>query len=173
MKDYRQLRESALSEVIEAGIEPGVILHWGVNTRAKSFWGRCIYKKMLKGYYIEIAQKLLTDERISEIAVKETIIHEILHTCKDSMKHTGNWKTNAERMNALYGYRIKRVTQGEEKGVENYEQNSEPYRYAFRCRNCGAIVRRKRPCKFTKYYALYTCGRCNAKRAFEKYPETV
>ena len=118
---------------------------------------------------IQIAASLIEDERISEQACKETMIHEILHTCKGCKGHTGLWLIYANIMNKKYGYNIKRTTSGEEKGVENYTASKRlDYKYCFVCENCGQIIKRKKQCEFTKHYRNYTCGICGRKRAFHK-----
>ena len=120
MKDFTELREQCICEVAGLGIALGRIASWSVNKRAKTRWGLCRLKRD-GSYEIEIAERLLVDDRISEKACKETIIHELLHTCKGCMRHTGKWKQYAELMNRTYGYNIKRVTEGCEKGVENHK----------------------------------------------------
>lgn len=161
MKDFNILVEDCMAEVTKLGIKPGTISSFEINTRAKTRWGLC--KQNRNGTYtIEIAQRLLTDERISTTACKETIIHEILHTCKGCMRHTGNWKYYADIMNQVYGYNIKRVTQGVEKGVENYTPSEQAIKYVFTCENCGATIYRKRASKFTNNYKYYGCARCGA-----------
>lgn len=168
MKDYKKLQEICLAEVVAVGIEPGNIIEWQLNSRAKSRWGQCTRNNKTKECKIQIAAQLIYDDRISEKACKETIIHEILHTCNGAKGHTGLWKQYADKINARYGYNIKRTTSGEEKGVENYKSKPLPYRYTFRCKRCGTIIRKKRACKFTHYYRNYTCTVCGAKRAFIK-----
>ena len=161
MKDFEVLKEQCIHEVTRLGIKPGTISSWTINTRAKSRWGLC--KQNPDGTYsIEIASRLLEDDRISEQACKETIIHELLHTCKGCMRHTGKWKYYAEVVNQVYGYNIKRVTQGVEKGVENYEGSEMSIKYVFTCGSCGATIYRKRDSKFTRNYKYYGCARCGA-----------
>lgn len=161
LKDFETLKEKCIDEVAHLGIKLGNISSWKINTRAKTRWGLC--KLNPDGSYsIEIAARLLEDDRISETACKETIIHELLHTCKGCMRHTGKWKYYAEVVNQVYGYNIKRVTQGIEKGVENYESKEMNVKYVFTCGNCGATIYRKRDSKFTKYYRYYGCARCGA-----------
>ena len=121
MKDYKKLQEICLSEVVAVGIEPGNIIEWQLNSRAKSRWGQCTRNNKTKECKIQIAAQLIYDDRISEKACKETIIHEILHTCNGAKGHTGLWKQYADKINTRYGYNIKRTTSGEEKGVENYK----------------------------------------------------
>lgn len=161
MKDFETLRQECLAEIAAIGIEIGYIKEWTVNTRAKSRWGQC--KKEKDGTFsIQISDRLLVDDRITEKACKETIIHEILHTCKGCMQHRGKWKAYAEQMNRMYGYNIKRVTTGGEKGVENYKPKSMAVKYVLTCGKCGATVYRKRSSKFTRYYRNYLCTRCGA-----------
>lgn len=161
MKDFERLKCECIDEIEDLDIEIGKIKEWTINTRAKHRWGQC--KKNKDGSYsIQIAEQLLVDKRISEKACKETIIHELLHTCKDSMKHTGKWKAYAQEMNEEYGYNIKRTTSGKEKGVENYKPKKMAVKYVFTCGGCGATIYRKRMSKFTRYYRNYRCTRCGA-----------
>jgi predicted SprT family Zn-dependent metalloprotease len=161
LKDFELLKNECINEVTRLGIKLGQISSWKINTRAKTRWG--MSKLNLDGTYtIEIAARLLEDERISETACKETIIHELLHTCKGCMRHTGKWKYYADVVNQVYGYNIKRVTQGQEKGVENYEGTQMAIKYVFTCGKCGATIYRKRDSRFTRNYKYYGCARCGA-----------
>lgn len=168
MKNFEMLQKVCIDEVLGAGIEPGNIVSWVINHRAKTRWGMCT-KNPDGTCIIQIAARLIEDERIPEQACKETMIHEILHTCKGCKGHTGLWLVYANIMNKKYGYNIKRTTSGEEKGVENYTASKRlDYKYCFVCENCGQIIKRKKQCEFTKYYRNYTCGICGRKRAFHK-----
>ncbi len=168
MKDFKKLQEICLNEVRAVGIEPGKISSWIINSRAKRRWGLC--KKNPDGTFsIQIAKQLLEDDRVDEVAVKTTMIHEILHTTKGGMKHTGNWKMYATIMNKKYGYNIKRTTSGEEKGLENHVSHLRPDKYLFVCRYCGQKIYRKQDCKFSRYYKNYGCGKCGKSRAFVKF----
>lgn len=171
MKDFERLRQECFDELAAVGIVPGQIVSWTVNRRAKTRWGLC--KRTSRNpdkFLIEIASALLSDDRISEKACKETIIHEILHTCEGGSSHTGVWKQYAELMNTTYGYNIKRVTSGEEKGVENYRVvKPRSYKYMFKCKYCGHMLYYKRDSKFTHYYSNYLCCSCGRSRAYTKY----
>ena len=78
------------------------------------------------------------------------------------MRHTGKWKQYAELMNRTYGYNIKRVTEGCEKGVENHKVSEMAVKYVFTCGGCGATIYRKRDSKFTRNYRHYGCAKCGA-----------
>lgn len=166
MKDFEALIKECLSEVVAVNIKPGNIVKWSINRRAKSRWGLCT-KHRDGTCEIEISARLLEDDRVSVKECKDTIIHEILHSCYGCQGHTGRWKLYAERMNTVYGYNIKRVTGGEEKGLEKYEVSSRPDKYWYRCKKCGQLIVKKKQCKFTKYYRRYGCGICGTLKAFE------
>lgn len=167
VKDYKALIEECMKEVIAADITPGNIVKWGINHRARSRWGLCT-RHPDGTFEIEIAYRLLADDNISDKSCKDTIIHEILHSCRGCQKHTGTWKKYAEHMNALYGYNIKRITSAEEKGVEKYEIRPREIKYIYKCRKCGQIITKKQKCKFTRYYKHYGCGICGERNAFIK-----
>ena len=166
MKDFEQMIKESLSEVMAVGLKPGKIEKWVINRRAKSRWGLC--KKIgINTFEIQIAERLLEDE-VSDMACKDTIVHEILHTCRGCHGHTGLWKTYADLMNRTYGYSIKRTTSSLEKGLEELPTKEMAIKYVFRCKNCGAMLYRKKKSRFTEHYKYYGCGRCGAKRAFVK-----
>ncbi len=161
MKDLQNLTDECIKEIVALGIKPGAISDVLINSRAKTRWGQC--KAKSDGTFeIQISERLLKDDRVSDDSCKETIIHEILHTCEGCMKHTGKWKIFAERTNAAYGYNIKRTTSSSEKGIEEHISSGIMPKYMFTCRNCGIVIYRKRESKFTRNYRRYCCARCGA-----------
>lgn len=56
-------------------------------------------------YRIEISRYTLGS---SQKSVINTLLHELLHTCKDCMNHGPLWKSYASKVNLHYGYDIKR-----------------------------------------------------------------
>ncbi len=72
MKDFERLKKECMKEVTEIGIEIGKIKEWTINTRARSRWGQCTKNKD-GSYSIQVSDRLLSDDRISEKACKETI----------------------------------------------------------------------------------------------------
>ena len=108
LKDFEMMIKECMEEVEAVGLKPGKISKWVINSRAKSRWGLC-KKTGINTFEIQIAERLLGDD-VSDLACKDTIVHEILHTCRGCHGHTGLWKSYADLMNRTYGYSIKRTT---------------------------------------------------------------
>lgn len=133
---------------------------WSINCRAKARWGLC--KKLSDGTYeIEIAKALLQDE-VDDIAVKNIVIHEILHSYPGCFKHTGRWKQYADRVNRyLPQYSIKRATSAEEIGI--VIRCKEPvYRYCLKCSSCGEEIKRQKKSAVIEHPEHYRC-KCGGK----------
>lgn len=64
-------------------------------------------------YYIEISRYTLNNP---EKSIRNTLIHELLHTVPDGMRHTGAWKKWAKYVSSKTGYTIQRLG-GEEKAA--------------------------------------------------------
>lgn len=159
----RNLDEYAImckKELDNIGIQYGNIIEFKVNTRAKHRWGQC--KKIQGGYSININVVLL-DERNSEKGLKETIIHEILHTCSDCKHHDINWKRYADMVNKAYGYHVKRVSSAQEKGIlyDTRDIKHKKANYVIKCERCGKKVVRQRASNLIKHPEQYCCGFCN------------
>lgn len=91
---------------ISNSICPEVIL---VGTH--SYYGRCSSKDSLKrytefDYYIEISGHTLQN---TEKSLRNTLIHELIHTVPDGMCHTGEWKKWAKYVSENTGYNIQRL----------------------------------------------------------------
>lgn len=131
-------------------IQPHVVL----NSRAKMRFGRCIKQGSI--YVIELSTEL------TEIwAMKQTLAHEILHTCFGCHNHGNRWKRYAELMNSAYGYQIHRVDPPLVLGAKH-----PPVRYRLRCTSCGAEICRMKRSKLVEHPDLYRC-RCGGKLVLE------
>lgn len=139
------------------GIKYGNIKEVTVNTRAKRRWGQC--RAIPGGFSININADLL-DERNSVEGLENTIIHELLHSCKGCMNHGEKWKALAQKVKLAYGYEIKRCNSSSEKGVEIKHQSEITYKYEIQCKKCGKIIRRQRRSRFVENPELWRCGCC-------------
>lgn len=128
--------------------------HVVVNSRAKMRFGRCIKRGSV--FVIELSTEL------TEIwAIKQTLAHEILHTCFGCHNHGERWKRYAELMNTAYGYQIHRVNP-----PQALSTKLPPVRYRLRCISCGAEICRMKRSKLVEHPDHYRC-RCGGKLVLE------
>ena len=158
MRDLQEAAAQCLQELKAIGITCGHVEALSVNYRAKKRWGVC--KRTPGGFAIEIAAVLLEDN-VPLASLKNTLIHELLHTCPGCDNHGAKWKALAQRVNQAYGYGIRRLASPEEKGVAAPEAAQVKYRFV--CQGCGQTVARMRSSRFTENYTRYRCGKCGGK----------
>ena len=163
MRNLDMIAKECMAELDAIGIKYGKVVKFEINTRAKKRWGQC--KKVPGGYSINISASLLKESTPID-SLKNTVIHELLHTCKNAYNHKAEWKRLAAKVNSHYGYNIKRISSTEEKGVEKEEVQPRKIKHKFVCKGCGMEVLRVKESRFTKNYDWYTCGRCGG--SFEK-----
>ena len=171
-KRLTEMYNECIKEMDAIDIPYGKIVEVTVNYRAKSRWGQCCRRYEEGGivYKININCDLCHPDA-SERGLKETIIHEILHTCPDCMRHTGEWKRLADLVNDCYRYNVKRCNSSEDKGMDDFYKNHDrqgrpekpvTWKYEIRCKCCGKIVGRKtRACKIIRYPQCYRCASCH------------
>ena len=161
MKDLLNYVEECKSQLNLLGIKYGKVQSFSVNTRAKSRLGSC--KKIGFGSFeISISKFLLEDEADPQV-LKNTIVHELLHTVTGCFSHKGKWKLLSQIVNEnLPDYCVKRTTDFEDIGVE--KPVKEPvFRYILKCEKCGLEIRRQRLSKAVKNYKKYRCAKCGGK----------
>ncbi len=159
MRDLQVYTDMCLKEVTDAGIEYGKIEEFIVNTRAINRYGRCTRKP--GGTFVIQISKYLLDERVPVNELKNTIIHEILHTCKDCFNHGNAWKNEADIMNRKYGYNISRT--GSCSDFVMVVEEEHPYKYFIKCKECGKVYKKRRKCNLIEHPGWYRCGRCGGK----------
>lgn len=161
MRDLHFFINECEKDLEKLGIKHGRVREFSVNTRAKCRWGQC--KKVGFGLYDVSISAVLLDETTDAQNLKNTIVHELLHTVSGCFNHTGKWKLLAETVNRkLPQYNIKRTTSYEEIGIT--DNRKEPVcRYILKCKNCGAEISRQRLSKAVKNYRKYRCAKCGGK----------
>ncbi|WP_322199491.1 SprT-like domain-containing protein [Acutalibacter intestini] len=124
-----------------------------INTRAKRRLGCCIYNE--KGFLIEVSARVLEDPAL----LRQTLIHELLHTCPGCRNHGLRWKTYAQKAGEALGYSITRTVPIEE---EAQPLRHEEVKYVLVCKSCGTRVERIRMSKAVRRPWLYRC-RCGGR----------
>lgn len=78
-------------------------------TGSHTYYGKCCSRGSLKrytdyDYYIEISGHTLEN---TEKSLRNTLIHELIHTVPEGMCHTGEWRKWARYVSEKTGYNIK------------------------------------------------------------------
>ena len=130
-------------------------ISFNINFKAKNFLGVCRNKKK-----IEITSWLLTYGTDKQI--KNTIMHEIIHTFKDTVGHQKSWKRYAQTINTKLGYSISvrssiREIYNEANAQDDYFKR---YRYKIVCKKCGKTMYYMRLKKYYFYNQMRhtSCG---------------
>lgn len=170
MRNLMKYAEECMEELDNLGIEYRPARFKVLNKNVRRF-GRCtkIKDDMYNDYEIEI-RSILLDERNSVKGLKNTIIHELLHTVSGCMNHGEKWQRLARLVNNKYGYHISRCNSYEEVGVcseivESIEKERESKlalkpTYIIRCEKCGYEYVRHKLSRIVTDLELYRCGRC-------------
>lgn len=136
MKDLKKIYAEVIDDLESLDIPYGTVTKVFVNTRAKSRWGRCSRTRGYNGTYtytIQVSDRLLQDD-LDDMALKDTLAHELIHTVKGCMNHGPEWKKWGDKL-SVYGYNIKRCTSSEEKGISREEIITQ-YKYEVICNGC-------------------------------------
>ena len=139
-----RLAKESEQELINMGFREQVESVKKVYTiaKAKRRLGQCVEKK-----YINISKWLL--EVGSDKEIKETIIHEILHTFHDTVGHGTVWQRYA-RLVSDYG--VSNITRTaniqdimQNNGVDkDKEKDLLGYKYEITCKKCGSVYYKRR-----------------------------
>lgn len=119
-----------------------------VNRRAVARFGCCT--SVNGEYVIEVSARLLP---APPQALRETLAHELLHTCHGCRNHGPRWKGYAGRMNQAYGYGIRRTGTWEEMGLPDQK----PVKHLLVCRICGQEFPRARASRLIQHPERYRC----------------
>ena len=131
-----------------------------VNNRLRTTMGICHRNRSTGNYTIDINPALLADSAdVRE--VKDTIIHEIIHTCPGCFNHGVEWKMRGDLVNRKLGYNISRCADRAEVEAKGIQLKVETYKYALECVECGQQYKYKRWTSALEYPSKYRCGSCH------------
>lgn len=85
MRNLTEYAQKCMAELDTLEIQYGNVVEFKVNYRAKKRWGQC--KRLSDGTFSININAIFLDERNEEQGLKNTIIHELLHTCTDCFNH--------------------------------------------------------------------------------------
>ncbi|MCI8920360.1 MAG: SprT family zinc-dependent metalloprotease [Acutalibacter sp.] len=133
---------------LQVPVSPQILPQVQVNTRAKRRLGCCRFREGM--YTIEVSAGILQSPDL----LKETLLHELLHTCPGCRNHGPLWKSYAAVVNQALGTSIQRTVKVEEV-LSPLRQ--EEVKYVLRCQSCGREIKRLRMCKVVKAPWRYRC----------------
>lgn len=160
MRDLIDFTIQCMNELDKIGVPYGNVIDVTINTRAKKRWGQC--RKVPGGFTININAVLL-DEKNDVDGLKNTIFHELLHTCPGCWNHGTQWKVYAAIVFRKLGYNIKRTSSAAEKGVIDEPEVEHKPKYQIVCNSCGKTWERYKMCKVIQNINRCRCGFCNGR----------
>ena len=103
--------------------------------------------------------------------IKNTLMHELIHSLKNTKGHTGKWKQVANLVNNKYGYHITRVAKSPKEFEETIQRKISKIKYTIVCKDCGQSYKYKRITNLIRLLQnnqshRYFCSKCKSK-AFE------
>lgn len=161
MRDLRTIAAACEKDLIGIGIKIGYIDSYEVNSRATGRLGQCrAVRGRNRHFRIQITSALLS-ESIPLDELKNTVYHELLHTCPGCMNHGEEWRRLAGIVNLAYGMNISRCASKDEESVKIMrERRIATARYKTECLGCGNICVNQRECGFTRNPERYLCAKC-------------
>ena len=153
-------------EILQAcDIPYGKVVALEPNSRFRARWGDCRYvDRKAQTFRIRISTYLL-DEAVPARSLLETLLHEYLHTCPGCQNHGAQWKRYAAKINARYGYSIKRINSEKDKEVPDgmIQHRHMERKYIMQCCGCGKLFRYARRSRVYNMPERYHCGTCGGK----------
>lgn len=165
MRNLLQYVNECTEELDLIGIDYTLPKRWESSKRLTRKYGYCrisLFRNKPTIEKIVISSRLL-DERIPENILKDTIIHELIHTCDGCFNHGREFQNIARQINDAYGYSIGTyVNKNEHKIVSNVYKPKER-KYKISCPTCGRIWGYKIKTKAYKHPEEYICSKCKSK----------
>ena len=156
MHDLNKYIKECTGELDRLHIPYAKNIQFVINHRACLRQGQCC--RQGGNYTIEISAALLDDRVDVKEGLKNTLHHALLHSCCGCMKHTGRWKAYADRVNAAYGYNIRRCASKDDQPLPR--DLLPKAKYLLRCSKCGAEYPRQKMSAVVQHPERYRCGKC-------------
>lgn len=150
---------------VSKDIEPEIEL-----CKARTFYAQCCRKNEKHPnykYYIRFSEYFLYCE--NENYIRETLMHEALHTCPSCMNHGKEWQKWVKKANDKFGYHISRISTYEDFSLRKQAEKVRPraasgtsirHGYLIECSRCGAGWARTRRSRVTENIGKCKCPYC-------------
>lgn len=148
--------KNGISTLLKIGIpvSKNINPHIKINFRAKRRLGCCIRNG--NSFKIEIASAVVGN-CTQTVLLKETLFHELLHTCPGCGNHGAAWKEYADILNKELDLHISRTSKTCEK------EDRQNFAYILSCQVCKNEIGRYRRSKAVLHPSLYCCSKCGGK----------
>lgn len=147
MKDLKRLYLECVSEARSIGLDiSDRITGIEVNSRLSRALGRCYARYAVGGgytYRIEVNPCMLADDLDDRIP-KNTIMHELVHTCDRCMNHGPEFQRRAMMVNRKLGYHVSTTTDGDALEAAGVNLKRASDNYGIVCKKCGRVVERRK-----------------------------
>lgn len=161
MKNLDKLYRECEEELTRINMDfSNKIVRVSVNGRLRTTLGVCNRDRRTGKFTIDINSALLADN-VDDMEVKDTIVHEMLHTCPGCFDHGYEWKRRADRVNRMLGYHVSRTASRADMEAAGVEIKHEEFKYALQCVGCGTQYKYKRWGKALETPSRYRCGKCH------------
>lgn len=136
--------------------------------KATSWYGQCQQNRVYQGkrykFVISISEYHLQS---SERAIRNTLIHELLHTCPGCLNHGTKWKAYATLVQQQLGYNIIRAGGDKDKqsvmeAARQQKRAGYQTKYLLVCTKCGQGFIRYRKSNLVLHPEKYRC-KCGGK----------
>ncbi|MDD3337231.1 MAG: SprT-like domain-containing protein [Lachnospiraceae bacterium] len=159
MEYSEYILSTAIQEALNAGlpvpvtkIEPHI-----KYSNALTRLGTCTKDRRTGRYQITISRLILDDSA----AMKNTMMHELIHTLPGCMNHGKTFLRYAQIVNHRYGYSVSRTANLSEcASAELHKEQIRRANYHFICQCCGTEIFRQRSSNFTRHPERYRCSNC-------------
>ena len=160
MKDLQKLYEQGREIVIDScGDILGEITKIEPERRKKKSWATCTLHHDTNTYTIGVSKRILEDS-VPDYKTLSVIVHELLHTCKDSIDHGTVWKKNARKVMEKYPELTVTRTYPYTFFGFSVEEQIKNTPYVFQCVGCGVYSWHFGKSKMVKDPARFRCVKC-------------
>ena len=146
MKNLSRLYSETLSEALSVGLDVSdKIVSIKVNSRLSRALGRCVQVwdawNRCYVYKIEIQPNILADG-LEDSIPKNTIMHELIHTCKGCFNHGDEFQYRAGIVNRRLSYNVHTTTDSASLVAAGVTLKQHTDNYAVVCDKCGRTVKK-------------------------------
>ena len=132
-----------------------------ISRRLRRAYGNCHRKN---GVYTIYINDLMLRDDVTDKALENTILHELIHTCPECMNHGRQWKHYCEIVNRELDFNIQRLDGDKDSVIttllDEKRKQTEPYRYKVFCPECGTTWYYRRKTRCVTHAHNYLCGKC-------------